>query len=158
MIPSAFVMLDHLPLTPNGKVNRRALPAPDRSRPKLENPYVAPRSPVEEALTEIWAEVLDLGQVGINDSFFELGGHSLMATQVISRVINTFRVKVPLRSLFQAPTIADMALAIVQNQVEKAEGKDIELMLAELEALSDEEARRILDDERLKNATRDEES
>jgi acyl carrier protein len=141
MIPSAFVILDAFPLTPNGKVDRRALPPPGRSRPTLENPYVAPRSPVEEALVEIWAEVLDLDHLGINDNFFELGGHSLLATQVITRVINTFRVKVSIRSLFQAPTVADMAVVIVQNQLEKAESKDLESLLAELEALSDEEAR-----------------
>ena len=132
MIPSTFVMLDALPLAPNRKVNRRALPVPGRSRPELDNPYVAPRSPVEEVLAEIWAQVLGLDQAGINDNFFELGGHSLLATQVISRVINTFRVKVPLRSLFQAPTVADMAVVIVLNQVEKTASKDIDRMLAEL--------------------------
>jgi len=156
MIPSAFVMLDHLPLTPNGKLDRRALPAPGRLRPRLDNRYVAPRSPVEERLAEIWAQVLGLDQVGIYDNFFELGGHSLLATQVISRVINTFRVKVPLRSLFQAPTVADMAVVIVQNQLEKAESKDIDRMLAELEALSDEEARQVLGDENVKGVNRDE--
>jgi amino acid adenylation domain-containing protein len=158
MIPSTFVMLDHLPLTPNGKLDRRALPAPDRVRPALDNPYVAPRTPMEETLAEIWARVLDLDQIGINDNFFELGGHSLLATQVISRVINTFRVKVPLRSLFQAPTVADMAVVIVQNQVEKAESKDIDHMLTELETLSDEEARRVLGDKSVKGVNRDERS
>jgi amino acid adenylation domain-containing protein len=142
MIPSAFMILDAFPLTPNGKVDRRALPPPSRLRPKLENPYVAPRGPVEEALIEIWAEVLDLDHLGINDNFFELGGHSLLATQVITRVINTFRAKVPIRSLFQAPTVADMAVVIVQNQLEKADSKDLESLLAEVEALSDEEAGR----------------
>ena len=96
---------------------------------------------MEEALAKIWAKVLGLDQAGINDNFFELGGHSLPATQVISRVISTFRVKVPLRSLFQTPTVADMAVVIVQSQVEKAVSKDIDRMLAELEALSDGEAR-----------------
>jgi acyl carrier protein len=158
MIPSVFVMLDHLPLTPNGKLNRRELPAPDRSRPVLDNPYVAPRSPAEEQLAEIWAHVLGLDKVGIYDNFFELGGHSLLATQVISRVINTFRVKVPLRSLFQAPTVADMAVVIVLNQAEKAESKDIDRMLAELEVLSDEEALRALDDKRVKGVNGDEHS
>jgi acyl carrier protein len=93
------------------------------------------------------AQVLDLDQVGITDSFFELGGHSLLATQVISSVIKTFRVKVPLKSLFKAPTVTDMALVIVQNQIEKAESKDINRMLAELENLSDEEARQVFVDE-----------
>jgi len=148
MIPSIFVTLDALPLAPNRKVNRRALPAPGWSRPDLENPYLAPRTPVEEGLAEIWAQVLDLDQVGITDDFFELGGDSLLATRVISRVIKTFRVKVLLRSLFKAPTVADMAVVIIQNQVEKAESKDVDRMLAELEALSDAEARRVFGDER----------
>jgi amino acid adenylation domain-containing protein len=140
MVPSAFVILDALPLMPNGKIDRKALPEPDSERPDIENPYVGPRTPTEELLAGIWCEVIGLKKVGINDNFFELGGHSLLATQVISRVINTFRVKVPLRSLFQAPTVAELAVVIAQEQVEKAEGKDIDSMLAELEALSDEEA------------------
>ena len=156
MIPSVFVLLDHLPLTPNGKLARLSLPAPGRSRPELENPYVAPSSPVEQRLAEIWAQVLGLDQVGIYDNFFELGGHSLLATQVISRVINTFRVKVPLRSVFQAPNVAEMAVVIVKYQVEKAESKDIDRMLAELEALSDEEARRVFGDESVKGGHSDE--
>jgi acyl carrier protein len=158
MVPAAFVVLESLPLTPNGKVDRLGLPAPDRTRPEPEETYVAPRSPVEEALAEIWGQVLGLDQVGINDNFFELGGHSLLATQVISRVINTFRVKVPLRSLFQAPTVADMAVVIVRNQVEKAGSKDIDSKLAELEALSDGEARRLFTDERIKGGNSDERS
>jgi amino acid adenylation domain-containing protein len=156
MLPSAFVSLKELPLTPNGKVDRKALPVPNQERPELGETFVAPRTPVEELLAEIWAQVLGLDQLGINDNFFELGGHSLLATQVISRVINTVRVKVPLRSLFQAPTVADMAVVIVQNQLEKAESKDIDRMLAELEALSDEEARQLLGDENVKGVNRDE--
>ncbi|MGV7224081.1 MAG: AMP-binding protein [Nitrospinales bacterium] len=147
MIPSTFVILDALPLAPNRKVNRRALPAPDRSRPKLDNPYVAPRTPVEKGLAEIWGRVLDLDQVGISDSFFDLGGNSLLATQIISRVIKTYRAKVLLKSLFQAPTLSGMAVVIAKNQAKKAESKDIERLLAELEALSDEQARRRLADE-----------
>jgi amino acid adenylation domain-containing protein len=154
MIPSAFVILDAIPLTPNGKVNRRALPASSRSRPGLDNPYVAPHTPVEEALAEIWAQVLGLDQVGINDNFFVLGGDSLLATQIISRVITSLRVKVPIKSLFQAPTVTDMAMVIVKSRFEKAESKEIDSMLAEVEALSDKEARRVFDDESVKGANR----
>lgn len=110
MIPSAFVMLEALPLTPNGKVDRCALPAPDRS--SLEERYVAPRTSTEKVLSEIWAEVLDLERVGIHDNFFEIGGHSLLATQLISRVHKTFNVDLPLRSLFEDPTIANLAESI----------------------------------------------
>ena len=108
MSPSAFVMLDSLPLTPNGKIDRRALPAPDHARPELSGTFVAPRTPIEEMLAGIWAEVLRLDQVGIHDNFFELGGHSLLATQVISRLRDTFQVDVPIRSLFEITTVATL--------------------------------------------------
>ena len=156
MIPSIFVELDALPLAPNRKVNRRALPEPSRSRPELEEIYLAPRTPMEERLSKIWAQVLNLDQVGITDNFFELGGDSLLATQIISRVIKTFRVKVLLRSLFKAPTVVEMAVVIIQNQLEKADSKDVERMLAELDSFSDKEARRALGDERGKEASGDE--
>jgi amino acid adenylation domain-containing protein len=116
MIPSAFVILDALPLTPTHKVDKKALPDPGRSRPDLDMPFIAARTPVEEELTQIWAEVLSLNQVGINDNFLDLGGHSLAATQVISRVIERFNLELPLRILFEAPTVANMAEAIVQHQ------------------------------------------
>jgi len=108
MVPSAFVLLDALPLTPNGKVDRPALPAPDQSRPDQSVTFVAPRSPIEQQLADIWAEVLRLEQVGIHDNFFELGGHSLLATQVISRLRQAFGVELPVRTLFEAPTVADL--------------------------------------------------
>jgi len=116
MIPSAFVMLRALPLTPSGKVDRSALPAPGGTRPHLDTPFAAPRTVVEEELTQIWAEVLSFDQVGINDNFFDLGGHSLAATQIISRVVRRFRLELPIQSLFQAPTVAEMAAVITQIQ------------------------------------------
>ncbi len=147
MVPSAFVMLDALPLTPNGKVDRHALPVPDRARPDLENSFVAPRTSAEEVLARIWAEVLSLDRVGIHDNFFDLGGHSLLATQIISRVLNTFHVEVPLRSLFESPTVADMAVVITRNQAKKVGDEHLDRMFTELEALSDEEAQRLLSQE-----------
>jgi acyl-coenzyme A synthetase/AMP-(fatty) acid ligase/acyl carrier protein len=112
MTPAAFVLLDALPLTPNRKVDRRALPAPDHTRPELGNPFVAPRSAIEETLANIWAHVLGLKQVGVHDNFFELGGHSLSATQVISRVLETYNIELSMRSFFEAATVAAMADAI----------------------------------------------
>ncbi len=109
MMPSAFVLLEALPLMPNGKVDRRALPAPDSTRPELNEAFAAPRTPVEEMLAGIWAKVLNVEQVGIHDNFFELGGHSLLATQVISQVHQAFRVELPLRCLFDAPTVAGLS-------------------------------------------------
>jgi amino acid adenylation domain-containing protein/thioester reductase-like protein len=118
MVPSAFVILESLPLTPNGKVNRRALPAPEPSSELLEK-YVAPRSPIEEILALIWQQVLKVEVVGRHDNFFELGGHSLLATQMVSRVRSSLKVELPLRSLFTAPTIAELAPNIqrLQQQV-----------------------------------------
>jgi acyl carrier protein len=109
MVPAAFVALESLPLTPNGKVDRGGLPAPDQARPTPEDAFVAPRTPVEAALAAIWAEILRLPQVGVHDNFFALGGHSLLATQVIARLQAAFQVDLPLRRLFEAPTVAELA-------------------------------------------------
>ncbi|MBA2448198.1 MAG: amino acid adenylation domain-containing protein [Chloroflexi bacterium] len=112
MVPAAFVPLAALPLTPNGKVDRRALPAPDRSGPELDSGFVPARTPVEATLARMWAEILGLDRVGIHDDFFALGGHSLLATQLVSRVRDAFRVDLPLRRLFETPTIAGLAEGI----------------------------------------------
>ncbi len=147
MIPSVFVIQDALPLTPTGKVDRLALPAPNKSRPELGNSYVAPSTPVEKELAQIWAEVLSLDEIGIHDNFFDLGGHSLLATQVISRVINAFKVELPIKSLFESPTVADMAVVITENIAKKVDDEELSLMLGELESITNEEAQRRLEDE-----------
>jgi acyl carrier protein len=127
MIPAAFVMLDNLPLTPNGKVDRRALPSPEL-RPELELTFVAPRTPIEEMLASTWACVLGIEQVGVHDNFFELGGHSLLAAQVISRVRDTISIELPLRSLFEAPTIAELA-SRVENLLSNGQSVQAEPLL-----------------------------
>ncbi len=112
MVPAAFVPLDALPLLSNGKVDRRALPAPDRTRPELDKAFVAPRTATEDLVAEIWAQLLDIERVGIHDNFFDLGGHSLLATQAISRMREAFQVEIPLRRLFEVPTVAGLAESI----------------------------------------------
>jgi len=109
MVPSAFVMLEALPLTPNGKVDRRSLPAPDLTQLQPYATFIAPSTPTEEMLAGIWREVLGVEKVGIHDNFFELGGHSLLATRVISQLRKVFQVELPLKYLFESPTIAGLA-------------------------------------------------
>jgi len=139
MIPSALVLLDELPLTPNGKVDRKALPAPDQGRPELGNVYQAPCTAVEEALASIWSELLKVDQVGIHDNFFDLGGHSLLATQIVSRVRSCLSVELPLRTLFEKPTIEQMAAAIMAHW--KGPSEQEGHVFFELESLPAEEAR-----------------
>jgi len=129
MVPSAFVLLDALPLTPNGKVDRRALPAPDMARPEQGEAYVAPHTPAQEVLARIWAEVLELEQVGIHDDFFDLGGHSLLATQVISRIRDAFQLELSLQSFFEGPTVAGLA-EIIETVRWAAQGQQVPLGVA----------------------------
>jgi acyl carrier protein len=120
MVPSAFMLLEALPLTPNGKVDRKALPPPEGGQhPNLEDTFVAPRDELEERLAGICSEVLGIPLVGIHDNFFELGGHSLLATQVTSRLRDALQVELPLRDLFEAPTVALLA-----QRVERARSAD----------------------------------
>ena len=144
MVPSAFVFLESLPLTPNGKIDRKALPAPDHSRPELDDTFAAPRTPVEEILANIWAVVLNLDGVGIHDNFFHLGGHSLLATQVVSRVNTVFQIDFPLRRLFETPTIAEMAAVITAYQGTMLAESQLATILDELASLSDAEAQGIV--------------
>lgn len=126
MVPSAFVVLEALPLTPNGKVDRRALPVPE-GRPEIAG-YVAPRTPVEEVLASIWAEVLGLDRVGIHDNFFELGGHSLLATRIVARVRDSLAVELPLRALFEETATVHELVARVEAARCEAQGPMVALV------------------------------
>ncbi|HJX28761.1 MAG TPA: amino acid adenylation domain-containing protein [Thermoanaerobaculia bacterium] len=112
MVPAAFVFLSALPLNPNGKVDRKALPAPERQ--SAAESYVAPRTPVEDILAGIWAELLDLQRVGATDNFFNLGGHSLLATRLTSRILMACGVELPVRSVFEAPTLTKLARRVAE--------------------------------------------
>ncbi len=112
MVPSGFLVLDELPLTRSGKVDRRALPAPDSGHFDSDSDHAAPRNQTEEVIAEIWADVLGVERVGINDNFFDLGGHSLMAARLISRLRDALRIELPLRRLFEEPTVAELAESI----------------------------------------------
>jgi acyl carrier protein len=128
MVPSALVVLEKLPLTPNGKVDRKALPAAEASR---GNEFVPPQTDIEELLAGIWAEVLGVSRVGIHDNFFELGGHSLMITKLISRVRDSIQVELPMASVFEAPTIAELALVIE------------DILIREIDSLSNEQTEKV---------------
>ncbi len=152
MIPAAFVAIEAIPLTANGKVDRSALPDPHLDGTQLRSAFVAPRTPTEETLAGIWRDVLGLERIGVHADFFDLGGDSLSATRVLSRIRAALQVEVPIRSMFEHPTIAEtatvaeMAVVVTQNQAKKAGEEETAHMLAELEALSDEEAQQLLAD------------
>jgi acyl carrier protein len=144
MLPASFVMLDGLPLTATGKIDRRALPAPDEIRPELTQDYVAPQTAVEEVLAGIFAEVLGVERVGINDDFFELGGHSLSATQVVSRVRQALEVKLPLRQLFKEPTVSGLARVVLEDEEERTRVERTAELLLRFSQLSDDEVSSLL--------------
>jgi len=144
MVPTAFVVLESLPLTPSGKVDRRALPAPEGGRLHPSPVYVAPRTALEEVLAGIWSEVLGVERVGVQDNFFALGGHSLLAAQVVSRLGEALEVEVPLRRLFEVPTVLGLAEALLRDA---SSGHDLERaagLVLDLLRLSEEEVDTLL--------------
>ena len=125
MVPDAFVPLPALPLTMNGKTDRARLAELSKINRESDDNFVAPRTQLEEELAGIWAHILKVERVGINDNFFDLGGHSLLATRLIFQLREHFNVDVPLRALFEAPTIAALAPVIVQHQIEQIDSEDM---------------------------------
>ena len=112
MLPAAFVVLDLLPLTSNGKVDRKTLPKPDATHRIWGTSPEPPRTPLEELLADIWRDLLKVEQIGVHQNFFELGGHSLLATQVVARLRHILDLDLPLRTLFEHPTVAQLAREI----------------------------------------------
>ncbi len=144
MVPAAIVLLDALPLTANRKVDRRALQAPEDDA-LIRGEYAAPRTPTEEVLASIWCEVLKLERVGVHDNFFELGGHSLLAMRLTARIRDAFRVELPLRALFEAPTIGDLAVRMeaAKRVVAMMEGSVADIV-DDIANMTEEEAEKIL--------------
>ncbi|HYC89370.1 MAG TPA: amino acid adenylation domain-containing protein [Thermoanaerobaculia bacterium] len=145
MIPAALVPLDVFPLLPNGKIDTRSLPVPDYGRAALADTFIAPRTDIEKGVASIWSEVLGVEKIGVYDSFFELGGHSLIATQLISRIRVMFDVELPLRKLFDQPTVEALALAV--EAARTPAGVEVDALLAELEGLSEDQVRELLGEE-----------
>ena len=141
MIPAFFVPLEEIPLTRNGKVDRRALGEIEITRGKVGPDYVPPRTTIEKRLVSIWEDLLGLQRVGVQEDFFRLGGHSLLAAQVGSRIAQDLHVELPLATLFDRATIEELAVAISESSAIGLEDPDIEDILAEVESMTDEQAR-----------------
>jgi hypothetical protein len=146
MVPDAYVNLDALPLSPNGKVDRAALSAVSDARPTVDTVFVAPRTVLEHAIADIWLGVLQLDKVGVRDDFFDVGGQSLLATQVASLLRETFRVDMPLRSVFEAPTVADQAeLIALAGQDGEVDVDAIAEVFLQVSRMTEAEAQALLD-------------
>jgi acyl carrier protein len=150
LLPDGFVTLEALPLSPNGKVDRKALPALESPEGELDGeldgaPYVAPRTALEEVLAGLWAEVLEVSRVGAESSFFALGGHSLLVAQLVTRVRDLLSVELPLRALFEAPTVAGLAEALLRDPEQRERVERTAELLLTLARLSEEEAAGLLE-------------
>src|SRR5215831_12584839 len=121
MVPTLFAKVDRLPLTENGKVDRKSLPEPDEENRLVDDVYVAPRTPIEERVTDILCALFKVKEVGVNDNFFLLGGHSLLGAQLLTKIRNAFGIDLPLRAVFDAPTIAALSVTIEREIVARVE-------------------------------------
>jgi acyl carrier protein len=132
-IPSAIIRLESVPLTANGKLDTRALPRPGSSRPEIALAYVPPRTPTEETLAAIWAELLQIERIGAEDDFFELGGHSLLAVKMVARLRDALGVELALPAVFKGRTLAAVAEEVTASLLSEAPGAELERLLAEIE-------------------------
>ncbi|HEX5127075.1 MAG TPA: phosphopantetheine-binding protein, partial [Rhodocyclaceae bacterium] len=118
---------------------------------QVASEFVPPRNFIEQNVAEIWMELMSIDRVSVSDNFFELGGHSLLLTQIASRIRDAFQVEIPLAALFDAPTVADMAYIVVQQQMKQESESDVDQLLNELQGLTEEEVRRLLEESGVKN-------
>jgi acyl carrier protein len=139
MIPSAFVSLETLPWLASGKILRHALPQPEQNRQDSTEAYVPPRTDDEKMIANIWAEVLKVDRIGVDDNFFDLGGHSLLATQVISRVREQSRIEIPVRALFETPTVAGLAATLLLRCPREMDQQNFADLISKVKLLSTEE-------------------
>lgn len=139
-------------------VDFRALPIVGRGRHDLETPFAFPRTPTENRLVKIWAEILDVEQVGIHDRFLELGCESLLANRIICRIIDVFRIEMPLATLFESPTVADMAVVLEQHLAKRHAPEEIGRILAQVEGLSETEAHQLVSERSSADTANDPES
>jgi amino acid adenylation domain-containing protein len=137
MVPATFMVLEKLPVSPNGKLNRSALPLPDDARPELAREFVPPSTPIEQAVAEIFSEVLEVRTVGLQDDFFELGGHSLLAARVVTRLRDRFQIEMTPRFLFESPCVKEMATRISELLMQGTNEDEMAAMLAELAELEE---------------------
>jgi amino acid adenylation domain-containing protein len=143
MLPSAFMAIKEIPLTPNGKVDRRALPAPEQIEVSTAG-FIAPRTEMEQLVAEIWCEILGITQVGADSNFFDLGGHSLLATRVMNRIRERCGVELPLRVLFEFPTVVSLAAKLDDARPKETELSRILDILVNMENISEEEVTTLL--------------
>jgi acyl carrier protein len=145
MTPATFVAMDAFPLSPNGKMDRRALPAPGRERPELLEAFVAPRTPIEEVVADVWSDLLGVEQVGIHDNFIELGGHSLLATRLAARLQEVFSIEAPLRALFESPTVAQQCEQLESlGRAARRDVTKIAQLLIKINGMSDSDVQTLL--------------
>jgi acyl carrier protein len=144
MLPSVLVVLEFMPLSETGKIDRESLPAPEQSRPTLEQSYAAPTTALEKVLAGIFGEVLKIERVGVRDNFFELGGHSLLAARVVSQIRQIFAIELPVRKLFEEPTVDGLVSIMVKNEPARIE-RTAEL-LCQISTMSDDAVTAMLEE------------
>jgi acyl carrier protein len=152
MAPSTFVLLDQLPLTATGKLDRAALPEPNHSHRERGSALTAPRNAVEEALVEIFTEVLGIEKIGIHDNFFDFGGHSLLATRVVALIRKMFNTELPLRNFFENPTVAEIAEFLKSHEPVPGRMEEMMVLIRKIESLSTDDLEELLRRKKAKEA------